>query len=107
MLNGFKMGKEFHERTGLTVQERHLVEMVEADAKGVYERWGGKDLSYSAAQQQALERIINWVNTCDEYMIEPTYADMFSFVSGSRQACVWAVLFGKAHKVMAEIEPCS
>ncbi len=49
------------------------------------------------AQQVACERILNWLTTAGEYAVNTSdLRDLASFINSHRQACVWAVLIGKA-----------
>jgi hypothetical protein len=81
---------------------------MEAEINSELERLKGRN-KYGRAVGIAHDRIQDWIKTAPEYAVKfdlmgVERRDIVRFVGSHRQACVWAVLFGKLHAEAVENE---
>lgn len=54
--------------------------------------------NHTITVDDACKRIRNWILEADQYVVALDWRDIANFVTGSRFACVWAVMIGKSIK---------
>lgn len=97
MLYSTDMYRIFKNLTGIEVNQDTLAHIVnqEAELEYQYQRSQGHRMRRLTAQKEALQRVVNWANSANEYLIPCTWESIADFAGSHRKATVWAVALGK------------